>query len=161
MRIAIMVAFISILTYAAVVDFRTMNIPQRTHIMLLAVGIINIFATGPPHTLWISEIIGFVAGGLPLYILFALPIKQTTDTKKALIVQRRFGASDVKLAACGGFVLGFWGGYLVVYLALLLYLFFKPMRKLFIPVSVHAPIPFAPFYAVAGIGAYIFIFFGG
>lgn len=154
MNIAVFAAFVSVLIYVAVKDFKTMKIPQWTFLILLGIGIAQMFGTGPPETKWISALLGFLVGGIPLYILFVIPVKGMPDGAQPI---RRFGAGDVKLAACAGLVLGIVGSYLAVFAAVILLLTGGLLRKVLKSGTVYGPIAFGPYYAAAATGAYLFL----
>ncbi|MFT8888967.1 MAG: prepilin peptidase [Ethanoligenens sp.] len=127
------------LIYAGIKDAKTMKIPNRIHLMLLAVGVLHLFAAGFSIHAVLWAALGMFLGGFPLLILAVI-------TKGKCV-----GGGDVKLAACAGFVFGGLLSYLVLCAALLLFLFGgliicgAKKRKL------DTPLPFAPFYAAAGI----------
>jgi leader peptidase (prepilin peptidase)/N-methyltransferase len=82
--------------------------------------------------------------GFPLFIL--------------ALWRKTIGGGDVKLAASAGFALGWLGSYLALIAALIGFvlnaLFHQP-RKRAKETGVALSLPFAPFYAAAGIGVFL------
>lgn len=132
--------FIAALLFAAVFDVKTRRIPNTALLLLLAAGLLNLFSGGPFAYHIFSALLGLFFGGFPLLIL--------------AILRGTIGGGDVKLAASAGFVLGWLGSYLALMTALIAFVlfaaFYRPEKK-----GKETALPFAPFYAAAGIGALV------
>lgn len=134
--------FIVALLIAAVSDVKTRQIPNVAPLLLLTAGLLNLFSGGPNLHGILSALLGLFLGGFPLLIL--------------AIFRGTIGGGDVKLAASAGFVLGWLGSYLALMTALTVFVLFaaiyRPIKK---EKKAVLALPFAPFYAVAGISAFI------
>jgi len=134
--------FVSALLLAAVADAKTRKIPNAVHFLLLIAGVLNILTGGPTMHGIVSALLGMFLGGFPLFIL--------------ALLRKTIGGGDVKLAASAGFALGWLGSYLALIAALIGFvlfgLFHLPGKK---EKDEALPLPFAPFYAAAGIGVYL------
>lgn len=90
----------AVLTVISIIDWRHMEIPHGPLIVLLTVGALQIAAELIFGVFddWISYVIGFFAGGVPLLLiaLFCL----------CVLKKDAFGGGDVKLMAAAGFVIG-------------------------------------------------------
>lgn len=132
--------FIAALLLAAVSDVKTRRIPNAAPLLLLAAGLLNLFSGGPFAYRILSALLGLFLGGFPLLIL--------------AILRGTIGGGDVKLAASAGFVLGWLGSYLALMAALIAFVifaaFYRAAKK-----EKKPALPFAPFYAAAGIGAFV------
>ena len=135
--------FVSALLLAAVTDAKTHQIPNIAHLLLLTAGVLNLLACGLSLHSIVSALFGLFLGGFPLLIL--------------AILRGTVGGGDVKLAASGGFALGWLGSYLALMAALIGFVLFalihRPKKK-GRGTDRTQPLPFAPFYA-AGIGMYL------
>lgn len=134
--------FITALLIAAASDVKTRQIPNAAPLLLLAAGLLNLFSGGPFLYHIISALLGLFLGGFPLLIL--------------AIFRGTIGGGDVKLAASAGFVLSWLGSYLALMTALIAFVTFaaiyRPTKK---GKTAALTLPFAPFYAAAGIGAFV------
>ena len=84
--------------YAAIKDMRTMEIPDRCHIILMAVGLVQM-ALGDAMPWW-NRMAGLLALSVPMLLADAL-------------AKDSFGGGDIKLAGATGFLLGptaVWAG---------------------------------------------------
>ena len=133
--------FIAALLYAAISDAKTREIPNAAHLLLLIAGALNILARGLTAYDFISALLGLFLGSFPLLIL--------------ALWRKTIGGGDVKLAASAGFVLGWLGSYLALMAALIAFVLFACLRR---PKKEAPALPFAPFYAAAGIGAFVLPF---
>jgi leader peptidase (prepilin peptidase)/N-methyltransferase len=135
--------FIAALLIAAVSDAKTREIPNSAPLLLLIAGVLNILTGGPSLHGIVSALLGMFLGGFPLFIL--------------ALWRKTIGGGDVKLAASAGFALGWLGSYLALIAALIGFvlfgLFHLPGKK---EKDEALPLPFAPFYAAAGFGAFLF-----
>ena len=130
--------FIAALLFAAVSDIKTRQIPNAAPLILFASGLLNFLLGGPFLYHILSSLFGLFLGGFPLLIL--------------ALWRKGVGGGDVKLAACAGFSLGGLGSYLAMIAALIGFVllgYFLPGKK---KRDLSKPLPFAPFYAAAGIG---------
>ncbi len=139
--------FIYFLIVIAVIDLRTQMIYNKVLILLFIYGLI--FNLLFPVISWQVAGLGLLLGGGAM-LLFAV-------LGKALFKKESLGMGDVKLAACGGFFLGWkmilialYGGF---FLALILIIFLKLLRLM--PKNEY--IPLAPFLAA---GLIVFLFWG-
>jgi len=141
---AVLTLFIAALLIAAVSDAKTREIPNVVHLLLLLAGVLNILLSDPSTHGIVSALLGMFLGGFPLFIL--------------ALCRKAIGGGDVKLAASAGFALGWLGSYLVLIAALIGFvlnaLFHQP-RKRAKETGVALSLPFAPFYAAAGIGVFL------
>lgn len=136
--------FCAPLITAAVSDAKTMKIPDSMCILLLLAGAGRLFTTGPPDgNAVLMSVGGLLIGGIPLLA--------------ASLMTGGIGGGDIKLAASAGFFLGFSGSYLALLGALILFLAACTVRRIIWKISFKTPFPFGPFYAAAGIGAYVLL----
>lgn len=135
------VIFTAALVLAAVRDAKTRQIPNLVPILLLAAGIVNLFAFGPPLYRLPSALIGSFLGGFPLLIL--------------ALFRGTVGGGDVKLTAGAGFSLGWLSSYLALMAALIAFVLYGCFRRPKDKKEKAPVLPFAPFYAAAGIGAFV------
>lgn len=86
-------AFFAVLVVVSMIDFDTKEIPDRFHLIILALGIISFLTTSPISLdAWHSRLIGLGIVSLPLCLLSWL-----TDG---------IGEGDAKLTAVAGFLIG-------------------------------------------------------
>lgn len=135
------VLFTAALSMAAISDLKTRTVPNLAPLLLLAAGILHLFATGPTIRGLVSALLGAAIGGFPLLIM--------------ALFRGTIGGGDVKLAASAGFVLGWFLSYLALMVALFAFVlygwFAQPPKE-----GKKAPgLPFAPFYAAAAFGAFV------
>ncbi len=83
------VLFVLVLVYASYCDIKTRIIPDKVHIMIILLGLINID--------WIPSILGLLLVPLPFLVV-------------ALIKNGSMGGGDIKLVGACSFYLGFTGG---------------------------------------------------
>ncbi|QUH31112.1 prepilin peptidase [Vallitalea guaymasensis] len=83
------VLFVLVLVYASYCDIKTRIIPDRVHIIIILLGLINLN--------WIPSILGLVLVPLPFLVV-------------ALVRNGSMGGGDVKLVGACSFYLGFTGG---------------------------------------------------
>lgn len=84
-------AFCGVLLVVALMDIDTLEILDRMHVILLALGVIAVFLF--PETPLRSRLLGFVIVSVPMLLV-------------ALFVPGGFGGGDIKLMAACGFALG-------------------------------------------------------
>jgi len=82
--------FIMLLTYAAMIDFRTRTIPDRIPVLIILIGLIEMEP--------ISSVLGLMLVPLPYFIM-------------ALLKENSIGGGDIKLMGACGFYLGLQAGY--------------------------------------------------
>jgi leader peptidase (prepilin peptidase)/N-methyltransferase len=90
-KMAIVIGAVSVFVFIAWVDCRTMEIPDRCHLILLGFGFIQIMC---------GESIALEARGLGL-IAMSLPMFLAN-----LLRQDSFGGGDIKMCGSAGFLLG-------------------------------------------------------
>jgi len=95
----------SILMTIALIDFETMEIPDKLNISLIPFAILLIFLQPSPNLL--SRGIGIFVVALPMFAL-------------ALIINGAFGGGDIKLMAVAGFLLGWQNTILAFFIAILI-----------------------------------------
>ncbi|AVQ96971.1 hypothetical protein DRA42_12620 [Ethanoligenens harbinense] len=142
--------FTAVLLGTAVIDARTRHIPKYVHWLLLAIGLVRVFSTGPPDQIvnnLLYSIAGMAIGFVPLFLLG--------------LVAGGVGGGDVKLAGSAGFALAepglailYPGTYWAILGSLLLFLSGKLYCKIRNGKRISVPMPFAPYFAAAGIGTY-------
>ncbi len=135
------VLFTAALSMATISDLKARTVPNLAPLLLLAAGVLNLFATGFSVHRLISVLLGAAIGGFPLLMM--------------ALFRGSIGGGDVKLAASAGFVLGWLPSYLALMAALFAFVlygcFIQPKKD-----EEKAPsLPFAPFYAVAAFGAFV------
>lgn len=135
------VLFAAALVLAAVRDAKTRQIPNLVSVLLLAAGIVSLFASGPPLHRLPSALAGAFLGGFPLLIL--------------AVFRGAVGGGDVKLTASSGFALGWLSSYLALMTSLIVFVLYGCFRRPKVGKEKAPVLPFAPFYAAAGIGAFV------
>ncbi|MGI6203713.1 MAG: prepilin peptidase [Anaerovoracaceae bacterium] len=88
---AVSCAAVCALAYAAVRDMETMEIPDRVHVILLALGAVQMML--PEGVSVLSRVAGMLAVSLPMLIFDCAAFEA-------------FGGGDIKLCAACGFFLG-------------------------------------------------------
>jgi leader peptidase (prepilin peptidase)/N-methyltransferase len=91
LEMAIWIGFFASLAAVTVIDARTMIIPDKFHVIILALGILQAALSGGPDLK--SRAIGLVIISLPMFLM-------------ALVIPGAFGGGDIKLMAACGFFLG-------------------------------------------------------
>lgn len=142
--------FTAVLIGTAIIDARTKHIPKFVHWLLLSIGLARNFSTSPPDQIvnnLLYSIVGMALGFVPLFFL--------------AVVSGGVGGGDVKLAGSAGFALAepglsilYPGAYWAILGSLLLFLLGKLYLKIFNGKRLSVPVPFAPYFAAAGIGTY-------
>jgi leader peptidase (prepilin peptidase)/N-methyltransferase len=89
--IALTLLVLCILTAIAIIDAKTMTIPNALNLALLVCGILAIFIVS--ETTLLSRFIGALCISVPLLLI-------------TILVPDAFGGGDVKLMAAAGFLLG-------------------------------------------------------
>jgi leader peptidase (prepilin peptidase)/N-methyltransferase len=95
----------AILIVVTLIDADTQEIPDRMNVALLAAGVAAIFLV--PEVTLLSRVIGFFTVSVPLLVI-------------ALLIAGAFGMGDVKLMAAAGFLLGWKGALVALFIALIL-----------------------------------------
>lgn len=131
--------FASILLVLAGIDLRTMEFPDRLHVWILGLAIVQLFLE---PSLLTGSILGFFLISVPMLILSLLT--------------NGFGGGDIKLCAVCGLFLGagslLIGFFLACILASLSGLFLLARKKL----TAKTPFPFGPYLAFGFILAALF-----
>jgi leader peptidase (prepilin peptidase)/N-methyltransferase len=94
-----MIAFIMLLTYAAIIDLKTRTIPDHIPVLIILIGLIEMKP--------MSAILGLMFVPLPFFIM-------------ALLKENSIGGGDIKLMGACGFYLGLQAGYMASVLGLML-----------------------------------------
>jgi leader peptidase (prepilin peptidase)/N-methyltransferase len=94
-----LVAFIMLLTYAAIIDLKTRTIPDPIPVLIILIGLIEMEP--------MSAALGLIFVPLPFFIM-------------ALLKENSIGGGDIKLMGACGFYLGFQAGYMASVLGLML-----------------------------------------
>ncbi|MBM7562914.1 prepilin peptidase [Fusibacter tunisiensis] len=94
-----MIAFIMLLTYAAIIDLKTRKIPDHIPVLIILIGLIEMEP--------MSAVLGLIFVPLPFFIM-------------ALLKENSIGGGDIKLMGACGFYLGFQAGYVASVLGLTL-----------------------------------------
>lgn len=118
------------LFYAALQDAKTMCIPNRVHLFLIAAGFLRLAAVGFSFQSVLFAVSGLLAGAVPLLLLG--------------VFSKAVGGGDIKLAGSTGFFLGGILSYIVLMAALILFIFFGGRR-------IKQKVQFGPYYAATGI----------
>ena len=93
--ILLWICFFAVLAWAAVHDWKTMEIPDRCHLLIIVLAFVRLGVlgySGYPVS-WISHLTGVVCVSLPMLII-------------TWMITGAFGLGDVKLMAAGGFFMG-------------------------------------------------------
>lgn len=96
---------LAVLMCVFLIDLRTMEIPNELSIVLLVLGVVDIFLS--TETSLLERGIGFVIISLPMFLL-------------TLAIKNAFGGGDIKLIAAAGFLLGWPGVVFATFLGLLI-----------------------------------------
>jgi len=94
-----MIAFIILLTYAAIIDLKTRKIPDHIPVLIILIGLIEMEP--------MSSALGLIFVPLPFFIM-------------ALLKENSIGGGDIKLMGACGFYLGLQAGYVASVLGLML-----------------------------------------
>lgn len=84
-------AFIGLLVWVSICDWKTMEIPDKCHLGILLLGLLDLFVR--PELSVISRLIGAVCISLPMLLV-------------TFVIPDGFGGGDIKLLFAGGFFLG-------------------------------------------------------
>lgn len=129
---------------AAVCDIKKREIPDYIDLLLFSIGIVKLAIWGISALSLADAVAGSLIAGIPLLI--------------AAVKTKGIGGGDVKLAACGGFLLGLYPSCAALFLSLLLFLFFSLIYIKAKKLSWRTSLPFAPFYAAACTSVYFLTF---
>ncbi|CDZ23777.1 hypothetical protein CCDG5_0647 [[Clostridium] cellulosi] len=132
-------AFIAELSAAAVIDLKTMKIPDIINIIIAGTGLVYSFLSPPFY----RHIVGALAGGIPILLIS---------------MHSGMGGGDVKLAAAAGL---FVGGLSPIWSLIIAFLLGGATSFILIAIKYangKSRIPFAPFLST---GFIITLFWGG
>ena len=134
--------FCALLAGIAWKDFRTMRIPDRMNLEVLAVGAVSVFTMPGPGLL--ERLAGMFAVSLPmLFVTFFVP--------------GGFGGGDIKLMAASGLFLGVEGNVLAVLLGLFGGGLFAVMLVLVRKAGRRDAFPFGPFLCGGILAAFVIL----
>lgn len=97
-------AFLMVLTAVAIVDWKTMEIPDGFHLVILAIGMVS--AATMPEIPLLERIAGVFSASVPLWLI-------------TVWVSDAFGGGDIKLMAACGLMLGWRRTLTALFLAVL------------------------------------------
>jgi len=135
-HIAQIAIFIILLTYAAMIDFRTRTIPDHIPVLIILFGLIN---TEP-----ISAVLGLVLVPLPYFIM-------------ALLKENSIGGGDIKLMGACGFCLGLEAGYMASILGLMLAIIIHFAYSMIGNKKMTKNIPLAPYLGAGCLIAHLIV----
>jgi Flp pilus assembly protein protease CpaA len=139
------VAFAALLLYAAVIDIKTLIIPDALYAAMCALDIIHIFVA---RLTPLNAIEGLFAAGLPFLII-------------ACIKKENIGGGDVKLFGLVGLFLGFNGAVFMVMLTCLIFICVEILLKMLGKIKAGSRVAIAPYIATGGIITCLIILLGG
>lgn len=125
-----------ILMYTSYVDIRTKTIPDKIHILILLISLIEINLT--------NSILGFLTVPLPFFIT-------------ALLKGGGIGGGDVKFMAVCGFLLGIKGGFSASIIGLLLALFINAIVYKVKNKDKNISFPLAPYLSIGCFLSYLIL----
>lgn len=125
-----------ILMYTSYVDIRTKTIPDKIHILILLISLIEINLT--------NSILGFLTVPLPFFIT-------------ALLKGGGIGGGDVKFMAACGFLLGIKGGFIASVIGLLLALFINAIVYKVKNKDKNISFPLAPYLSIGCFLSYLIL----
>lgn len=131
-----LIAFIMLLTYAAMIDLRTRTIPDYIPLLIILIGLIDMKL--------VSAVLGLILVPLPYFIM-------------ALLKENSIGGGDIKLMGACGFYLGLQAGYVASILGLLLAIIIHFAYSIIGNKKVTKNIPLAPYLGSGCIIAYFVI----
>lgn len=133
-------AFFAVLVVVAMIDFDTKEIPDRFHLIILALGIISFLITNPiSWEAWESRLLGLGIVSLPLCL-----IAWITDG---------IGEGDAKLTAAAGFLIGAKAIIFAFLVGAILASIYGIIHKIR---SKENEIPFGPFLSIGIISGVMF-----
>lgn len=135
-HIAQLIAFIMLLTYAAMIDLRTRTIPDHIPMLIILIGLIDMEP--------VSAVLGLILVPLPYFIM-------------ALLKENSIGGGDIKFMGACGFYLGLQAGYVASVLGLMLVLIIHFAYSVIGNKKVTKNIPLAPYLGAGCIIAYFVI----
>jgi len=135
-HIAQLIAFIMLLTYAAMIDFRTRAIPDHVSMLIILIGLIDMEP--------ISAVLGLILVPLPYFIM-------------ALLKENSIGGGDIKIMGACGFYLGLQAGYVASILGLMLAIIIHLTYSLIRNKKVTKNIPLAPYLGAGCLIAYFVV----
>lgn len=131
-----LVAFIMLLTYAAIIDLRTRTIPDHIPVLIILIGLIDMEP--------ILAVSGLMLVPLPYFIM-------------ALLKENSIGGGDIKLMGACGFFLGLQTGYVASILGLLFAITVHFAFRAFGSKNTNKNIPLAPYLGLGCLIAYFVV----
>lgn len=125
---------------AALADIRKHEIPDPIHICIVLLGFIKLLIPGLSLIGLADAVAGALIAGIPLLIV--------------AVKSNGLGGGDVKLASGCGFFLGLGSSCSALVFSLLLFLLFSVLYIRTKKLDWKTPLPFAPFYMIAGVTVY-------
>jgi len=135
-HIAQLIAFIMLLTYAAMIDLRTRTIPDHIPMLIILIGLIDMEP--------VSAVLGLILVPLPYFIM-------------ALLKENSIGGGDIKLMGACGFYLGLQVGYVASVFGLMLAIIIHLAYSIIGNKKVTKNIPLGPYLGAGCIIAYFVI----
>lgn len=139
------VLFVGLLTLAAVLDYKTLEIPDQISAAIVMLALVEICLK---HLSLFDALTGFAFGGIPVLIV-------------ALLTKEGIGGGDVKLLAAIGFFLGAEGALIAPLLGCIFFLLAAAFRTIRKKKSYVYGIAFAPAIAIGSTITYIIMQIGG
>jgi leader peptidase (prepilin peptidase)/N-methyltransferase len=131
-----LVAFIMLLTYAAIIDLRTRTIPDHIPVLIILIGLIDMEP--------ILAVLGLMLVPLPYFIM-------------ALLKENSIGGGDIKLMGACGFYLGLQVGYVASILGLLFAIIIHLAYSVIGSKKATKNIPLAPYLGAGCLIAYFVV----
>ena len=119
-----LLAFVILLTYAALIDLRTRTIPDHIPVLIILIGLIDMEL--------IPSILGLMIVPLPFFIM-------------ALLKENSVGGGDIKLMGACGFYLGLQAGYVASILGLMFAIIVHLVYSVIGSKKMNKSIPLAPY----------------
>lgn len=91
MKILLDAAFVGVLLYVSICDWKTMEIPNKCHGMILLLGALDLLVQ-PEISIW-ARLTGAACISVPMLLV-------------TIVIPDGFGGGDIKLLFAGGFFLG-------------------------------------------------------
>lgn len=131
-----LVAFIMLLTYAAIIDVRTRTIPDHIPVLIILIGLIDMEP--------ILAVLGLMLVPLPYFIM-------------ALLKENSMGGGDIKFMGACGFYLGLQAGYVASILGLMFAIIVHFAYSVIGSKKINKNIPLAPYLGAGCLIAYFVV----